>query len=199
MPTRELSPFDFISPLDARYYGPEPDFFAALHPYLSEAATILYQLRVEQALLAELEAAGVAPEGRARAMAAALGEDPVTPAEVYEEEARIHHNIRALVNCIRRRLDARAPRASAAVHLFVTSNDVMDTARALALRDVTREVLLPDLHELMAVLVGAARQPAETLQIGQADGRQAVPLTLGYLLANHPGPPRPGPARSNPG
>lgn len=197
MPTRELSPFDFISPLDARYYGPEEDFFAALHPYLSEAATILYQLRVEQALLAELEASGVAPRGTSQALAAALRADPITPAEVYAEEERIHHNIRALVNCIGRRLNAAAmpamtaitapaaPGAGEYVHLFVTSNDVMDTARALALRDFTREVLLPDLHELMAVLVGAARQHAETLQIGRTHGRHAVPLTLGYWLANY--------------
>ncbi len=185
MPTRELSPYDFISPLDARYYGPEEGFFAALHPYLSEAATILYQLRVERALLAELEASGVAPRGTSQALAAALREDPITPAEVYAEEERIHHNIRALVNCIGKRLNAAAPGSGEYVHLFVTSNDVMDTARALALRDVTREVLLPDLHELMAVLVGAARQHAETLQIGRTHGRHAVPLTLGYWLANY--------------
>jgi adenylosuccinate lyase len=181
MSTRDLSPFDFISPLDARYYGPDEKFFAAVHPYLSEAATILYQLRVEQALLAELEACGIAPQGASRALAAALAENPVTPAEVYAEEEKIHHNIRALVNCIRRRLD---PDAQGYVHLFVTSNDVMDTARALALRDFTREVLLPDLHELMGVLVGAARQHAGTVQIGRTHGRHAVPLTLGYWLAN---------------
>jgi adenylosuccinate lyase len=185
MPTRELSPFDFISPLDARYYGPEEDFFAALHPYLSEAATILYQLRVEQALLAELEAGGVAPRGTSQVLAAALREDPITPGEVYAEEERIHHNIRALVNCIRRRLDALAPQASAAVHLFVTSNDIMDTARALALRDVTREVLLPDLHQLVETLVSLARRHADTVQIGRTHGRHAVPLTLGYWLANY--------------
>ncbi|MBV8201563.1 MAG: adenylosuccinate lyase [Acidobacteria bacterium] len=182
MTTRDLSPFDFISPLDARYYGPDERFFAAVHPYLSEAATILYQLRVEQALLAELEASGIAPAGTSKALAAALADDPVTPAEVYAEEEKIHHNIRALANCIRRRLDADA---QGCVHLFVTSNDVMDTARALALRDVTREVLLPDLHELMGVLVDAARQHADTVQIGRTHGRHAVPLTLGYWLANY--------------
>src|SRR5579864_3357996 len=182
MATRDLSPFDFISPLDTRYYGPEEKFFSAVHPYLSEAATILYQLRVEQAVLAELEAGGIAPQGTARALAAALAEDPVTPAEVYAEEEKIHHNIRALVNCIRRRLD---PDAQGFVHLFVTSNDIMDTARALQLRDFTRDVLLPDLHELMAVLVGVTRQHADTVQIGRTHGRHAVPLTLGYWLANY--------------
>ncbi|HLX10000.1 MAG TPA: lyase family protein [Thermoanaerobaculia bacterium] len=188
MPSRASSPFDFISPMDSRYYGPEEDFFAALHPYLSEAATIHYQLLVEQALLAELEASGIAPAGTSQALAAALLANPVTAAEVYEEEERIHHNIRALVNCIRRRLEGfaqTAPAVPGLVHLFVTSNDVMDTARALALRDVTREVLLPDLHELMGVLVGVTRQHAETVQIGRTHGRHAVPLTLGYWLANY--------------
>jgi adenylosuccinate lyase len=182
MTARDFRLFDFISPLDARYYGPEEDFFAALHPYLSEAATIQYQLRVEQAVLAELEAGGVAPRGTAAALAAALAERPVTAEEVYAEEQRIHHNIRALVNCIRRRIDAPAQEY---VHLFVTSNDIMDTARALAFRDVTREVLLPDLHRLMAALVGLARRHADTVQIGRTHGRHAVPLTLGYWLANY--------------
>src|SRR5215470_17410405 len=119
MTTPTFSPFDFISPLDSRYYGPEKDFYAALHPYLSEAATILYQLRVERALLAELEASGVAPRGASAALAAALAANPITAAEVYAEEERIHHNIRALVHCIQRRLDAGA---QGYVHLFVTSN-----------------------------------------------------------------------------
>jgi adenylosuccinate lyase len=182
MPTRDYRPFDFISPLDARYYGPEEGFFAALHPYLSEAATIQYQLRVEQAVLAELEAGGIAPAGTAAALAAALAERPITADEVYAEEQRIHHNIRALVHCIRLRLEAPAREH---VHLFVTSNDIMDTARALAYREVTREVLLPDLHRLMAGLVGLARRHADTVQIGRTHGRHAVPLTLGYWLANY--------------
>jgi adenylosuccinate lyase len=182
MTTRDLRPFDFISPLDARYYGPEEGFFAAVHPYLSEAATIKYQLRVELAVLAELEAGGVAPRGTGEALRAALAARPITADEVYAEEQRIHHNIRALVNCIRRRLDGPAAEA---VHLFVTSNDIMDSGRALQLRDVTREVLLPDLHRLVAALVGLARRHADTVQIGRTHGRHAVPLTLGYWLANY--------------
>src|ERR1700732_1861475 len=182
MPETNFSPFDFISPVDSRYYGPEKDFFRDLHPYLSEAATIRYQLCVEQALLAELEASGVAPFGTSKILVEALERDPITPREVYEEEEKIHHNIRALVNCIRRRLD---PSAQGYVHLFVTSNDIMDTARALALRDVTRDVILVELHALMKMLVDLTQEHAETAQIGRTHGRHAVPLTLGYWLANY--------------
>lgn len=177
-----LTSFDFLSPLDSRYYGTEKDFFSAIHPYLSEAATLKYQLKVERALLAELEAWSVAPAGTSRLLAEALAENPITPAEVYAEEEKIHHNIRALANCIRLRLpEASRPFA----HLFVTSNDVMDTARSLAFRDVVREVILPDLHALVNTIVERARQQSDTPQIGRTHGRHAVPLTLGYWLANY--------------
>ncbi len=176
------SHFDFLSPLDTRYYGAEAPFFAALHPYLSENATLKYQLQVEQALLAELETEGLAPPGTSKSLAEALAANPITPEEVYAEEEKIHHNIRALANCIRARLsEERKP----FVHLFVTSNDIMDTARSLAFRDVVREVVLPDLHELLETIVGIARQHADTVQIGRTHGRHAVPLTLGYWLANY--------------
>jgi len=179
---RPLTSFDFLSPLDSRYYGAEQDFFNAIHPYLSEDATLQYQLKVERALLAELEAWNVAPTGTSRLLAEALAENPITPAEVYAEEEKIHHNIRALANCIRLRIpEAGRP----FVHLFVTSNDVMDTARSLAFRDAVREVILPDLHALVGEIVGIARQQSQRSQIGRTHGRHAVPLTLGYWLANY--------------
>ncbi|MGH6801423.1 MAG: hypothetical protein ACRECZ_08425, partial [Methylocella sp.] len=78
--------FDYISPFDTRYYGADPEVYDALHPYLSETATIKYQITVEQAIIATLEQSGIAPRGISRrlARAAAL----VTPADVYEEEER---------------------------------------------------------------------------------------------------------------
>ena len=179
MSREKFSAYDFLSPLDARYYGNEPAVFEKLHPYLSETATIAYQLRVEQALLAELEARGIAPEGISRRAAAAVKE--ITAAEVYDEEERTRHNIRALVVCMRKRL----PESDRGyVHLFATSNDIMDTAKAMALKDVTREVLLPALAELIEGLIGEARKHSGTLQVGRTHGRHAVPITVGYWLSN---------------
>ena len=121
--------FDYLSPLDTRYYGDDRSVYEALHPYLSEAAVIRYQIKVEQAIVASLEAAGVAPRGISSRLAQAGAR--VTPAAVYEEEHRTHHNIRALVNC----LGAHLPETDRGfVHLFATSADVMDTARSPDLR-----------------------------------------------------------------
>jgi adenylosuccinate lyase len=171
--------FDYLSPLDTRYYGDDREVYAALHPYLSEAAVIGYQIKVEQAIVASLEEAGVAPRGISARMAQAGSR--VTPAAVYEEEHRTHHNIRALVNC----LAAHLPEADRGfVHLFATSADIMDTARSLALRDLTRDVLLPELCDLITVLIEEALRYAELPQIGRTHGRFAEPITVGYWLAN---------------
>jgi adenylosuccinate lyase len=169
---------DCVSPLDYRYYGPNERLFRMVHPYLSEAAALRYFLRVEAALARGLAAAGVCTSEQAEEIARAC--DEVTFQEVYEEEQRTDHNVRALVNCIARRV---SPSARPYVHLGATSSDVWDTATALRLRDFTRGVLLPELLELERVLVGLAREHRDTVQIGRTHGQHAVPITFGFALA----------------
>src|SRR6516165_10529396 len=173
-----MNPFDAASPLDARYYLAESDFFQRLHPYVSEAAQVKYLARVEGALAETLAAHGVCSPAVAKeiAQAAAL----TTPEEVYEEERRIQHNIRALVNCIRNKI---SPAARPFVHLFATSADIMDSARAVCLREVTKDVLLPDLGELLQKLIRLARAHADTPQMGRTHGQHAVPITFGFAVA----------------
>lgn len=171
--------FDFISPLDTRYYGDDTAVYEKLHPYLSEKASIKYQLKVEQAIIATLEELDVAPRGIASRAAKAAA--AITPAEVYEEEHHTHHNIRALVNCLLKRL----PESDRGfVHLFATSADIQDTARSLMLRDFSRDVLLPEIQKLVTTISNLARSHADTPQIGRTHGRYAEPITVGYWLAN---------------
>jgi adenylosuccinate lyase len=177
-PTEHLSPFDAASPLDARYYLADAEFFRELSPFVSEAAQVRFLAEVEAALVETLSEIGLCPPEVAHDVRRACAE--VSPAEVYEEERRIAHNIRALVNCIRRRLK---PAARPYVHLFATSADVMDTARALCLRAVTEQVLLPRLVELTRKLIGLARENADVVQMGRTHGQHAVPITFGFALA----------------
>jgi adenylosuccinate lyase len=173
-----MNPFDAASPFDARYYFADRDFYQRLHPYVSEAAQIAYLAKVEAAIVETLADCGLCSKQIAANVAAACGE--ITPEEVYEEERRIQHNIRALVNCIRRRASAEA---RPLVHLFATSADVMDTARALCLRDVTRDVILPTLSDLIRKVIQLARDHAGTPQMGRTHGQHAVPLTFGFAMA----------------
>jgi adenylosuccinate lyase len=175
-----MNPFDAASPFDARYYFADPGFFARLHPYVSELAQIRYLARVEAALAQTLAEHGVCPPAAAAEIASAAAK--VAPEEVYAEEARIQHNIRALVNCIRKRISEAA---RPYVHLFATSADVIDTARALCLVEVTRDVLLPDLGALVGRLIRMARTYADTPQMGRTHGQHAVPLTFGFAVAQY--------------
>src|SRR2546428_5756181 len=101
-----MNPFDTASPLDARYYLADAKFFERLHPFVSEYAQIKYLARVEAALAEALADVGLCPRSAAAEIARACA--AVTPEEVYEEERRIQHNIRALVNCIRDKVGPEA-------------------------------------------------------------------------------------------
>jgi adenylosuccinate lyase len=173
-----MNPFDAASPLDARYYFADSDFFRRLHPYVSEGAQVRYLARVEAALAEILAEHGACSQAVAGEIARAS--ETITPEEVYEEERRIQHNIRALVNCIRRKVSAEA---RPFVHLFATSADIMDTARALSLKDVTHAVVLPMGRELLGKLIRLARDHAATPQMGRTHGQHAVPITFGFAVA----------------
>jgi adenylosuccinate lyase len=176
--TDNLSPFDAASPLDVRYYFADREFFVELSPFVSEAAQVRFLAEVEAGIVETLAEIGLCGKEVAEDVRRACA--AVTPAEVYEEEARIQHNIRALVNCIRRRI---APTSRPFVHLFATSADVMDTARALCLKEVTAKVVLPGLIRLEKQLIALARENADVRQIGRTHGQHAVPITFGFAMA----------------
>ena len=87
-----------------------------LLPYVSEAAYVKYQAKVEAALVRTLAKQDICSHEIADEVERASEE--VTAAEVYEEQSRIRHNIRSLVNVIRRKI---SPEARPYVHLFATS------------------------------------------------------------------------------
>ena len=170
--------YDLVSPLDYRYYGGDTEVFERLSPYISEEAHIRYQARVEKALGLAFVEFGWFPSGHSEEFIHAC--DSVTAKEVYEEEKRTGHIVRALVNCITRKL---SPDAARFVHLFATSADITDTANALRFQELLRDVLLPDLLDLQDTLIGLARKYAATPQIGRTHGRHAEPITFGFAMA----------------
>jgi adenylosuccinate lyase len=176
----QIDLFDCVSPLDFRYYGADEKLFNRLRDYVSERAAVAAEAMVEAALAKTLAARGVCSEVAALEIAAAAAE--VTPDEVAREEARIHHNIRALVNCIRARVsDAAKPY----VHFTATSFDIMDTAVAWRYRRCADEVIVPDLKDLLRVLIAIARREKDTLQMGRTHGQHAVPITFGFAIAEY--------------
>ncbi len=172
--------FDNINPLDFRYYGRSPRVLNALKPYLSENAAIKYQAKVEAALTKTLAKKGVCSRSIAAEVARAC--EKVTADEVYKEEDRIRHNVRALVNMIRKRV---SDRAKPYVHFTTTSHDIICTAEALRFKEVTKEVLIPALKELEKTLIKLALREKATIQIGRTHGQHAEPITFGFTIAEY--------------
>lgn len=170
--------YEAVSPLDFRYYGGDAAFMKRLLPYVSEAGYVTYQAKVEAALVRTLAAYGVCSEAVADEVEQAVAQ--VTAEAVYEEQRRIRHNIRSLVNVIREKI---SPAARPYVHLFATSADILDTATALRFKALIENVIIPDLIALETQLIALARTHAETVQIGRTHGQHAEPTTFGYALA----------------
>ena len=161
-----------FSPTDFRYAVKE------LIPYLSEEAYVKYKARVEGALALQLSRAGLCDKAIAAEISKACEE--VSASEVYAEEARIKHDIRALANVIRRKVSKRA---KPFVHLTATSYDIVDTANALRFKDAIQKVVVPDLTRLEFALIEMSTIYADTVQVGRTHGQHAEPITFGFFLA----------------
>ena len=180
-PAREkINLFDAISPLDFRYYGRNKKIFGKLQPYLSESAFVRYALKAEAALAAALAKNKICSAKVSDEIAKACGQ--VTAEEVYAEEDRIKHNIRALANSIRNKVSERA---RPFVHFTSTSYDIIATADAMRYRDFANNALIPELIELESALIKIAMREKNTLQIGRTHGQHAEPITFGFAIAHY--------------
>ncbi len=169
-----MSLFDSFSPTDYRYN------VKALKPYLSEKAFIKYKARVESSLVRVLAERGFCSQEVAREVELASREIDVD--EVYREEKRIKHDIRALVNILRNKV---SDEAKPFIHAMATSYDIVDTANALRYRDAVREVLLKDMLTLEKLWIDLARREKNTIQIGRTHGQHAEPITFGFTIAQY--------------
>ena len=166
--------FDNISPLDYRYI--ESDAAA----YLSENAFTQYKLKAELALVRALHKRRVCSAAVVKEVERACA--LVTTEEVYAEEGRIKHDIRALVNCIR---DKVSDDAKPFVHMTATSQDIIDTANAARYKDAVLKVLVPELLKLEKILIEIAKREAKTTQVGRTHGQHAVPITFGFSISGY--------------
>jgi adenylosuccinate lyase len=166
--------FNSISPIDYRYWDEE------VAKYLSENGFTHYKLLVELALVRTLHRRGICSEEVVKEVEVACGQ--VTTAEVYEEEDRIRHDIRALVNCIRAKI---SDDAKPYVHMTATSFDISDSANAARYKEVVENVLVPSLVKLEGVLIDITLREAKTVQIGRTHGQHAVPITFGFAISGY--------------
>ncbi|MDG6994769.1 MAG: adenylosuccinate lyase [Nitrososphaerota archaeon] len=163
---------DLFSPTDFRYSVDD------LKPYLSEESYVKYKARVEAALVNQLAKEEICSQKVADEVQQAC--ERVSAKEVYEEEDRIKHDIRALANVIRSKVSSSS---KPFIHLSATSYDIVDTANAIRLKDAVNDIILPDLVKLERALIELTLLYADTVQIGRTHGQHAEPTTFGYHLS----------------
>lgn len=166
--------FNNIDPLDSRYYDAE------IAKYLSERSRVAYQAQVEAALAHTLADFGVCSRAVANQIETAAYKIKIE--DVYKEELVTKHDIKALVNCIKRELPKTAQQY---VHFCATSYDIISTASGLQLRTATNELVIPRLKSLIQALLVLTKTHAKTAQIGRTHGQHAVPITFGFAMAEY--------------
>ena len=177
METRNI--FQNLSCLDHRYSLSEKEVFEKLSQYISEEAAVRSYAKAEAALIkAHLSVRGQLTSEIEKKLDEVAAN--IDPQEVNDEEEKTQHNIRALVNVLKRKVDEDiAP----LIHLGATSVDILDTALSMRMRDVTQNVVLPELKALELALCNIAERESETPQVGRTHGQHAVPITFGWSIA----------------
>ena len=133
-------------------------------------------LVVEIATTETLAAAGLVPREAARAIRE-LGDFEVE--RIHSIEAEVKHDVIAFTTAVAEKVGPQ----SRWLHFGLTSNDVVDTAQALLLRDASGLILV-DLRQLQDVLRRRAFEFQHTPMIGRTHGIHAEPITFGLKLAN---------------
>ena len=137
-------------------------------------------LEVELAASEALAERGVVPAEAARLLCAHAGfEVP----RILEIEREVKHDVIAFTTAVAEKMAAAGhAEASRWLHYGLTSNDVVDTAQALQIRQAY-EILLADLECLRPVLKRRALEFQHAVQIGRTHGVHAEPITFGLKIA----------------
>ena len=135
-------------------------------------------LDVELAAADTLAEAGIVPQVAAATLRARA---KVDVARINELEARVKHDVIAFTMAVGESIGD--PAAARWLHYGMTSNDVVDTAQALLIRDASR-IIERDLVLFAEVLDVRAHEFQHTPQIGRTHGVHAEPITFGLKIAN---------------
>lgn len=133
-------------------------------------------LKVEIAATETLAEAGIVPKQAAKAIRE-LADFRLE--RIREIEAEVRHDVIAFTTAVAEFVGPE----SRWFHYGLTSNDVVDTAQALLIREAS-VILAADLEQLAGILERRAWEFKDTPMIGRTHGIHAEPITFGFKLAN---------------
>ena len=152
-----------------------PSMSAAFAPTAHVRAMLAFE-----AALAQAEArAGIIPQEAARAIAAACNVEHFDVASLYREAATAGTPAIPLVRMLTARVEGEARKY---VHRGATSQDAIDTALMLQMRDGL-DLLIAGLLDVCASCATLAKKYRHTLMAGRTLLQQALPITFGLKAA----------------
>lgn len=162
------------SPVMGALYGTD-----AMRAAMGERAWLARMLDVEVALALAESRLGIVPPEAAQAIAEAADVDKLDLAELARATANTGYPVVGLV----RQLSALAgPEAGKWTHWGATTQDIMDTATVLQMRQGLALIRM-DLVQLNTALASMAMRHRDTVMAGRTHLQHALPVTFGYKVA----------------
>lgn len=161
-----------VSPLDYRYGRDEAKAIWSREGRHSR------QLEVERALVWAHSKMGIVSPEHYDIIADISDPGIVTADRVDEIEAETRHDIMALTKA----MAEVAGEAGWCIHLGATSNDIVDSAVALQIKnsiELQKEMLV----RLTSTMCDLAERERDTIMLGRTHGQAAVPITFGLKVA----------------
>lgn len=135
-------------------------------------------LDVEAALAKALASVGLIPKKDAKKIASCASIKKVKVERIRKLEQEFQHETMAVAMA----LAEVSGKSGRYVHLGATSNDILDTAMALQIRDGL-SIIERQLRNLLVILLHRALEHRNTIMVGRTHGQHALPTTLGLKLA----------------
>ena len=183
-----LSSLSAISPIDGRYAEKTVD----LRSIFSEYGLMRYRVIAEVRWLLSLsehpgvaEVAPLSEAARQRLEQIAHGFGIEDAQRIKTIEATTNHDVKAVEYFLKEKI-GNHPELGASkefIHFACTSEDMNNVSHALMLRDARRDILLPQIDQLIALIGALARRYAEQPLLARTHGQPASPTTLGKEMA----------------
>ena len=167
-----------VSPIDSSVYG---DLFTtpAMRAVFSDEARLQRMLDVEAALARAEARLGLIPAAAGKEISAKAEIARFDLAEIGRGTALVGYPIVPLTKALSRACEGDAGRW---VHWGATTQDIIDTALVLQVRDGL-ELIRDDLAGIETALADLARRYRDTPMAGRTHAQHALPITFGFKCA----------------
>ncbi|WP_414502379.1 adenylosuccinate lyase [Zymobacter sp. IVIA_5232.4 C2] len=144
----------------------------------SEQNRLASQVAVEVALAEAEGALGIIPAFAAEEITAHANARALDIESIQQQASQMKHSLMPTIAA----LQAQCGAAGEYIHYGVTTQDIVDTATVLQLKQ-SFEVVVRDTRQVARILASLARRHQYTPMVGRTHGMQALPTTFGFKVA----------------